>query len=716
MSWFHTLDADSFRFINLRLSNPACDAVMPFFSSNPFFIPSLLILAVLLVWKGGTRGRVFIFMMVLVLSLGETGVVNTLKQALGRLRPFHSIAEAQVLVGKGGSGSFPSSHASSWFAATLIAAVYYRRSVWWMLPMAVLIAFSRVYLGVHYPSDVLAGAILGAGYAAAGLWGIHWVWQWAGPKWFLPWWRGLPSVLDPDLRPPNLPSEEVATDLHWLRLGYTIIFLALLVRLAYLGAGKIDLAEDEAYQWLWSKNLAISYYSKPPLIAYTQFLGTTLWGDTEFGVRFFSSVIATVLSILLLRFLAREVNARAGFWLVMVIFCTPLLAVGAVLMTVDPLLVLFWSAAMIAGWRAVQSDSTTGHWAWVGLWMGLGFLSKYTAAFQIVCWAIFFLLWRPARQQLRRPGPYLALLINLLCTLPVVIWNSQHSWITVQHVSHNARLDQAWVPTLRYFWEFIAAEAGLLNPYFFVAALWAMAAFWKRSRTNPLLLYFFCMGAPVFLGYWLWTLHSRVFPNWIAPAILPMFCLMVVYWDQRWREGVRAVKIWLAAGMTFGFVVVLVLHDTNLVTKATGRSLPPNLDPLRRVRAWADTVDVVGQARGTLLGEGKEVFIIGAHYGLVGLISFYEPEVKASLSTQQPLAYYLKSAHPQNQFYFWPSYENRKGQTALFVRETEIGMPEPAPAQIHEEFESVSEIGIYTISYRGRVFRQIQLFACRGLR
>ena len=72
---------------------------------------------------------------------------------------------------------------------------------------------------------------------------------------------------------------------------------------AYIGSGKIELSEDEAYQWLWSKHPALSYYSKPPLIAYTQFLGTHLWGDTEFGVRFFSPVIAAVLSLLVLRFL-----------------------------------------------------------------------------------------------------------------------------------------------------------------------------------------------------------------------------------------------------------------------------------------------------------------------------------------------------------------------------------------------------------------------------
>ena len=66
-----------------------------------------------------------------------------------------------------------------------------------------------------------------------------------------------------------------------------------------------------------------------------------------------------------------------------------------------------------------------------------------------------------------------------------------------------------------------------------------MIGFWKFRRERPLWLYLFCMGAPVFLGHWLFSFHSRILPNWIAPAIIPMFCLMVVYWDEtaaRWRN------------------------------------------------------------------------------------------------------------------------------------------------------------------------------------
>ncbi len=205
-------------------------------------------------------------------------------------------------------------------------------------------------------------------------------------------------------------------------------------------------------------------------------------------------MIGAILGVVLLRFMAREVNARAALWLVLIILCTPLMALGTVLMTIDPPLVLFWTLAMVVGWRAIQPEGRTRDWLWVGLTMGLGFLSKYTAAMQIVCWAILFALYRPARPQLRRPGPYLALAVFLLCTVPVIVWNAQHDWITVEHVGTNAGLDHQWKPTLRFFGDFAGVEAALLNPVFFVGSLWAMIAFWKHRRERPILVVFLLYG------------------------------------------------------------------------------------------------------------------------------------------------------------------------------------------------------------------------------
>jgi 4-amino-4-deoxy-L-arabinose transferase-like glycosyltransferase/membrane-associated phospholipid phosphatase len=763
--WLQTLDTGLFNFVNQSLANPVFDWLMPILSNNAFFFPALFLLIAGLLWKGGVRLRLCVVLLVLILPLGDGFICNTIKHAVGRPRPFVTLPSARLFgspgkgylpprmnasgvdlaANQGSRNSMPSSHAANWFAATMILFLFYRRSLWFMLPLALAVSFSRVYNGVHYPSDVLAGAILGAGYAAAGVIAFQAAWQWAGKKWFPVWYAQLPSLLEAETQNPKpsapmdfqqpLNPQRSTTDSHWLRLGYLVIFAMLIGRWMYIASGTIDLEKDEAYQWLWSKHLALSYYSKPPGIALIQFLGTALWGDTAFGIRFFSPLFAALLSVMVLRFFAREVSARAGFLLLLIVTATPLLGIGTILMTIDPPLVLCWTWAMLAGWRAAQPDGQTRHWLIVGLAMGLGFLCKYTAACQIVCWAILFALWPAARAHLRRPGPWLALLVFLICTTPVILWNAQHGWITLHHVAGNAGLDKRWQPTMRYFRDFFFVEAGLLNPIFFAGALWAMLAFWKQRREHPLWLYFFCMGAPLFLGYWLYAFHSRVLPNWIAPAILPMFCLMVVYWDERRLVGLRLVKSFSAIGLALGFFAVAILFQSNLIGKIAGQLLPGERDPLRRVRAWRPTTALVEGEREKLAAQGKPAFIIADHYGMTGLFTFYLPRAKAALPSG-PLVYCADSDEPLNQLYFWPDYDyraQRRGQNAIYVTELESGWflkwlthqkvgygivptPFPKPTRMLKEFESVTDLGEFEIKIGNRVFRRLHLWACYNLK
>ena len=480
----------------------------------------------------------------------------------------------------------------------------------------------------------------------------------------------------------------------------------------YLASGRIELSGDEAYQWLWSKHLALSYYSKPPLIAYVQWLGTHLFGDTELGVRFFSPVCAALGSLVALRFFAKNVSARAGFWLVAVMNVTPLLGVGSTLMTVDPLLVFFWSLAMFAGWRAVQPDGRTRDWALVGLWMGLAFLSKYTALLQWLCWAVFFMLWKPARIQLRKPGLYLALAINAVCTLPVLIWNAQHDWITVTHVATDAQAGQGWELDWHAPLEFLGGAFGLLHPIFFIATVWSCVALWKRREA--LSRFFFAMGAPLFLVYAFYTLHSSGELNWIAASVIPLFCLMVLFWERRYREGARNIRLVLTVAMILGAAAVLLLHETDLVGKISGRYLPAKVDPLRRVRGWKDMTRLVERERATLEKDGRPVFVIGAHYGTTGLLSFYMDDARSATRSDTPLVYFRTRPKPVNQFYFWPGYPGvRQGQNAVFVQEKD--RPTAPPKELLSQFASVTEIGNFPIVSHDRVFHRVQLFACRNL-
>jgi Dolichyl-phosphate-mannose-protein mannosyltransferase/PAP2 superfamily len=659
-----------------------------------------------------------------------------------------------------GSGSMPSAHAANWFAATMIVFIFYGRKLWLMLPvflMAAAVSFSRVYNGVHYPGDVLAGAILGAGYAAGIAVLLQWAWQILGRAWFPIWFAQMPSLLNPIRRsrgnealtlekaPAREQTEEAggdseSDDSHWLRLGGIFIVLSLIGRWIYIASRVIGLSGDEAYQWLWSKHLALSYYSKPLGIAWIQFAGTSLWGDTELGVRFFSPLFAAILSWMVFVFVAREVSARLAFWLLVIVSATPLLGVGSILMTIDPPLVLCWTWALIAGWRAVQPEGQARDWASVGIAMGLAFLCKYSAFYQIICFAIVFALWPPSRAQLRKSGPWLALGIFLLCTLPVIIWNSEHNWATVHHVAGNAGLDSKWKPTLRYFWEFVGSEAGLLNPIFFVAAIWAAAGAWRRRAEQPLLLYLFCMSWPVLLGHAVYSFHSRILPNWIAPAVPAMFLLMAIYWHDRLRTGARFVKPLLAAGLALGILMEAPMYDSDLIGKIAGDNLPGPVDPIHRVRAWDSAAQIVEAEREKLEGSGKLAFIICDGYEITGQCAFYSPEARKAVALKMPLVYCVDSDTPENQFYFWPDYNYRaarQGENAIYVEDLGPGKlepgwlgkwlrhesprvlapaPEAPPPRMLSEFEKVEDLGVFAVEYHGRPFHQLHLWACYNLK
>ena len=200
MEWVQNLDVSLFRFVNETLSNPVFDRVMPFVSGNLFFIPLLLVAGVWLIWRDRLRGSLCVLMLMLIVWPGDSLICNTIKHKVARLRPYVALPDVRKLARATPENSMPSSHAANWAAATMILYIYYRRSWKIMLPIALLVSFSRIYNGVHYPSDVLVGLILGGGYAAAGVWTFNKLWQWIGKISFPQWQKEhLPSLVIPKL-------------------------------------------------------------------------------------------------------------------------------------------------------------------------------------------------------------------------------------------------------------------------------------------------------------------------------------------------------------------------------------------------------------------------------------------------------------------------------------------------------------------------------------
>ena len=171
----------------------------------------------------------------------------------------------------------------------------------------------------------------------------------------------------------------------------------------------------------------------------------------------------------------------------------------------------------------------------------------------------------------------------------------------------------------------------------------------------------------------------------------------------------------MRAGLFLGLPVVVLMHDTNLIGKITGRPLPERIEPLKRVRGHRDFARQMAQFRTNLLAEGKPVFIVADHYGRAGLLSFYLPGGPESLP-EAPFVYQVRADRISSQFQFWPGYQGRRGDNALFVREKPDDAQEPLPVSLAEDFERVEPLGPLNVLYRGRLFHEYEVFACRGKR
>src|SRR4029077_6721715 len=170
----------------------------------------------------------------------------------------------------------------------------------------------------------------------------------------------------------------------WLFVGVlTAIRLSLL--------GMTDLSFDEAHYWMRSERLAPAYFSKGPGIAFAIRASTAVFGATEFGVRFLSPALAAGTSLLLFYFARRLFGETVALWTVIGLNVPPIFNLSAFLMTIDPLSIFFWTAAMFSFWLACErSPQFSWYWPATGLLIGLGFLSKYTNALEIISVVLVF--------------------------------------------------------------------------------------------------------------------------------------------------------------------------------------------------------------------------------------------------------------------------------------------------------------------------------------
>ncbi len=412
-------------------------------------------------------------------------------------------------------------------------------------------------------------------------------------------------------------AEEDAASSRYARGAVALIAVLIVGRL--ICAAVLPLAFDEAYYWLWSKELSFGYYDHPPMIALVIRLGTMIAGDTEFGVRLVAVLLGipatwAVWRAATILFNSRRVGADAALYFNLSL----IVSIGTVLATIDaPLVagaafVLFFLAKVVQTGRGVW-------WLAVGAAAGFTLLAKYSAFFLgvgIVAW----LLFTPSmRKWLLTPWPYLGGVIALAMFAPVVVWNAQHDWASFLKQFGRTGVS-GWEPVKLI--EYVVTQAGVATPSVFILGVAGFIVLVRRwdavPRARALLI---ALIAPMAL-YFIWhSLHARVQGNWTGPVV-PAFSLVAAFaahqvaWSG-WRAPLMRWSRILAVPLGVAITVAIYAQAIFGVFPAGAA------DPTARqigvgMRALAREIDAIREKIGART-------VLTTDYAMTAWLSFYLP-------------------------------------------------------------------------------------------
>jgi len=171
IDFLFSIDLALFYFINHTISNPIFDNFFPFITNVKHWYIAYIILWTILLFKGGKIGKIASLGIIILVITSDQLSSDLLKNTFERIRPCNALDDVNLLINCSRSYSFPSSHSVNNFAVTMYFYKLYPKLKWILFLSAVFIALSRPYVGVHYPSDIFLGALIGmlVGYIFAKL-------------------------------------------------------------------------------------------------------------------------------------------------------------------------------------------------------------------------------------------------------------------------------------------------------------------------------------------------------------------------------------------------------------------------------------------------------------------------------------------------------------------------------------------------------------------
>jgi dolichol-phosphate mannosyltransferase len=460
----------------------------------------------------------------------------------------------------------------------------------------------------------------------------------------------------------RLREADGAPESRWRMLAVGITGYIFALRLIYLG--QAELLPEEAYYWNYSQHLDIGYLDHPPMVAWLIWLGTSLFGQNEFGVRVGAFGCWMVTSWFVYRMTANFFDKASAFVAVLLVQVLPFFFSVGFLMTPDAPLVACWAGALYFAERALIGERRHAWWG-VGVCLGLGLISKYSIGVLGPAMLLFLILDSRSRRWFLRWEPYAAVLVAVLIFSPVIIWNFQHGWVSFgfqgsRRLSAHAQFS---LHTL------IASAVALLTPTGLLAALWmlfqskAIAPATETTAKQRLLFIqvFTLVPLAVFVVF---SLRHRVQLNWTGPLWLAVLAPIArSIWSL---PGARRLPRLLHAAWAPTILVAVVFYAAGLYYLVLGL---PGVGYSKQVQlvpvGWRDLADQVGELQGALEREThEEPLIVGMQRNFLSSeLAFYDPGRDGARETAGPHLFGDNSL----MYEWWFPKKLQEGRTLLLV-------------------------------------------------
>ncbi|MGJ4859656.1 glycosyltransferase family 39 protein [Labrys sp. La1] len=469
-------------------------------------------------------------------------------------------------------------------------------------------------------------------------------------------------------------SSRVPSDIRWRVAAMGLVAYVLVLRLIYMGL--VNLLPEEAYYWNYAQHLDIGYLDHPPMVAWLVWLGTNLFGNTEFGVRVGATLMWLATAFFTFRLTRNLFGKSPAFVGVLFIATLPFFFTIGLTMTPDAPLTAAWAGTLCFLERALIAGQRRAWWG-VGICMGLGLLSKYTIALLGPATLLFMLVEPQSRRLLARPGPYLAGILAAFLFSPVIAWNVQHGWASFAFQS-TRRLQGAndfALPSLIVAMLVLLTPLGLLSIGFALRAvrrLTGNALTPEAGRRSLFVLIYTFVPLSVLVAF---SLFHAVKLNWTGPlwlAALPAVAAVVTATGKvATRSDIRLQWWWAPTVLVLVVVYGLSLHYLVLGFPLVGHG--GGLRPLPV--GWKEFGQRAAALRNEIgRDEAKEPVLIGTDaYFLASEMAFYS---RSDRGTASSVGRGALGGHSL-MYNYWYKPEDQRGKTAILfaLKREQVGDP-----------------------------------------